>query len=163
MKRIIVVLVLMTSCIIQAQETETCFDAVKLEPAFIAFSTSKDSKLGTWYQETFGLEIVKEFSFPDGSVTGVLMKRDEFVVELFYRKNGYDTKDYVPNSKSDEWKGFMKFGMYTNANLKELRDCLKKKGVNAGRIYNDKNLKVDLLQVIDPEGNVLEIISRHVK
>ena len=54
----------------------------------------------------------------------------------------------------------MKFGIYTNANLKILKQCLNNNGVNAGRIFNDKKLNIDLLQVIDPEQNILEIISR---
>jgi hypothetical protein len=37
---------------------------------------------------------------------------------------------------------------------------LKEQGVNAGRIFNDKKLGIDLLKVIDSEKNVLEIISR---
>ncbi|MFT5481640.1 MAG: hypothetical protein ACI9GW_000285 [Halieaceae bacterium] len=40
-----------------------------------------------------------------------------------------------------------------------LKQCLVDQGVKAGRIFNDKNLGIDLLQVVDPELNVLEIIS----
>ena len=32
--------------------------------------------------------------------------------------------------------------------------------MKAGRIFNDKKLGIDLLQAVDPELNVLEIISR---
>lgn len=142
------------------QATQNCFDTIKIEPGFIAFTAKKNSKLGAWYQDTFGLEIVKEFSFPDGSVTGVLMKKNEFVVEIFYRDDALEGSDYVSDAHSEQWRGFMKFGMYTNANLKDLQQCLKNKGVKAGRIFHDKKLGIDLLQVIDIEGNTLEIISR---
>jgi hypothetical protein len=57
----------------------------------------------------------------------------------------------------------MKFGVYTNANLPTLKECLKQQAVNAGRIFNDEKLGIDLLQVTDPESNVLEIISRSSK
>ena len=39
-----------------------CFDAVKLEPGFIAFNSNIHSELGAWYWRLFGLEIAKEFS-----------------------------------------------------------------------------------------------------
>lgn len=141
-------------------QTNNCFTNIKLEPSFIAFSTKKNSKLGDWYQRIFNLEIAKEFSFPDGSVTGTLMHNDDFVVEIFYRNEIHEKTDYVAKSGSDQWRGFMKFGVYTDANLLHLKQCLRDQGVKAGRIFNDDKLGIDLLEVIDPEGNVLEIISR---
>ena len=141
-------------------QSRSCFDKVKLEPSFIAFTTKKNSKLGDWYKSTFGLKIVKEFSFPDGAVTGVLMQKGEFVVEVFNRDDALEGRDYAHNSRPEQWRGIMKFGVYTDANLLDLKRCLKDQGVRAGRIFNDKKLGIDLLQVTDPEQNVLEIISR---
>ncbi len=144
-------------------QSQTCFDEVRLEPGFIALTTKKNSELGDWYQRTFGLSIVKDFSFPDGTVTGVLMRNDEFVVEVFSRDDALEGRDYVENSHSEQWRGFMKFGIYTNANLLQLKQCLTNQGVKAGRIFEDKKLGIDLLQVTDPEQNTLEIISRSSK
>jgi hypothetical protein len=138
----------------------TCFNEVNIEPSFIAFTTTKGSKLADWYQTMFGLDIVKEFSFPDGSVTGVLMHKGEFIVEVFNRDDALKKTTYVQNAKQDQWRGVMKFGIYTNADLSLLKQCLIKKGINAGRIYKDKKLNIDLLQVIDPEHNIIEIITR---
>jgi hypothetical protein len=141
-------------------QSQNCFKDIDIEPSFIAFSTAKGSDLGNWYQEVFNLETVKEFAFPDGSITGKLMQKKEFVVELFFREKIYDTKNKVPKSTKEEWNGIMKFGVYTNANLRSLKKCLNDKNINAGRIFNDKNLSIDLLHVKDPEGNSFEIISR---
>ncbi|WOH35941.1 hypothetical protein RI844_11165 [Thalassotalea fonticola] len=138
----------------------TCFNNVNIEPSFIAFTTTKESKLANWYQTTFGLNIVKEFSFPDGSVTGVLMHKGEFVIEVFNRKDALKKDDFIKKAKTEQWRGVMKFGIYTNANLATLKQCLKNKGIKAGRIFKDEKLNIDLLQVIDPEQNILEIISR---
>ncbi|MFT5573926.1 MAG: hypothetical protein ACI9FR_002862 [Cryomorphaceae bacterium] len=52
------------------------------------------------------------------------------------------------------------FGVYSNADLPTLKKCLEGQGVRARRIFNDKKLGIDLLQLVDPEMNVLEIISR---
>ena len=141
-------------------QNPTCFDNVIIEPSFIAFTTKKESKLADWYQTTFGLNVVKEFAFPDGTVNGFLMQKGEFIVEVFNREDALQGSDYVEKAKPEQWRGVMKFGIYTNANLPILKQCLNNQGVQAGRIYNDKKLNIDLLQVIDPEQNILEIISR---
>ena len=141
-------------------ESGTCFNAIKIEPSFIALNSSKDSELGAWYQELFGLEIAKEFSFPDGSVTGVLMHKGEFIVEIFYRTDVQPASDTTPESRSIRKHGVFKFGVFTDANLLDLQQCLKKEGADAGRIFEDKKLRINLLQVTDPEQNILEIISR---
>jgi hypothetical protein len=144
-------------------QSQSCFDKVKLEPSFIAFTTKKNSKLGDWYKSIFGLKVAKEFSFPDGTVTGILMQKGEFVVEVFNREDALEGRDYVHNSRPEQWRGFMKFGVYTDANLLDLKQCLEGQGVKAGRIFNDKKLGIDLLQVTDPEQNVIEIISRSLE
>jgi hypothetical protein len=157
MKKIILIFLLTLSFNTYSQIKKTpsqnCFKNIYIEPSFIAFSTTKGSDLGNWYQKVFNLETVKEFAFPDGSVTGKLLRKKDFVVELFFREKIYDPKKYVQKSTSEEWKGVMKFGIYTNANLTSLKKCLKENNVNAGRIFNDKNLGIDLLYVKDQEGN----------
>jgi hypothetical protein len=141
-------------------QPRSCFDEVHLEPSFIAFTTNKHSKLADWYKRVFGLETAKEFSFPDGTVTGVLMHKEEFVVEVFNRNDALEGHDYVPDALPEQWLGVTKYGVYTNADLPILKQCLEDQGVKAGRIFNDKKLSIDLLQVVDPELNVIEIISR---
>lgn len=144
-------------------QSQSCFYQVKIEPAFIAFTASKNSQLGAWYKKTFDLETVKEFAFPDGSVTGILMRKEEFIVEVFYRDEVHEKIDYAPKSKTEQWTGVMKSGFYVNADLIQLKQCLLEQGVQATRIWQDKKLGIDLLQVIDPNKNVLEIIQRRVE
>jgi len=141
-------------------QSQSCFDEVHLEPSFIAFTTNKHSNLADWYKRVFGLETAKEFSFPDGTVTGVLMHKEEFVVEVFNRDNALEGHDYVPGALPEQWLGVAKYGVYTNADLPDLKQCLEDQGVKAGRIFKDTKLGIDLLQVVDPELNILEIISR---
>jgi hypothetical protein len=141
----------------------TCFDTVKIEPGLIAFNSSMDSDLGDWYQRLFGLQIVKEFSFPDGAATGVLMRRGEFIIEIFYRADLLQLSDEVDQTGLSQRHGVMKVGVFTDANLLDLQQCLNAQGVNAGRIFADEKLGIELLQVTDPEQNTLEIISRVIQ
>ena len=141
-------------------ESNNCFDSLKIEPGFIALTTNKNSNLKDWYKKVFNLKTVKKFSFPDGNVTGEIMRNKEFAVEIFHRNDILDPKKYEKKAQLNQWKGILKFGVYTNANLKTLKKCLINKGIKAGRIFNDTNLGIDLLHITDPEENSLEIISR---
>jgi hypothetical protein len=142
-----------------AAQAANCFDNIKIEPNFIGFTEPKKSNLGHWYKNTFGLTTVKEFAFPDGSVTGILMNKDEFIVEVFHRDDALKATDVIELNKH-QVTGVMKFGLFTNADLPKLKQCLTQSGVNATRIWKDINLHVDMLQVTDPSGNVIEVITR---
>jgi len=143
----------------------TCFDNVKVEANFLAFNTAKNSDLANWYQRVFSLKTVKEFAFPDGKTTGILMHKDDFIIEVFFKQHLLEAEQQVSQSAAElstskEKQGINKVGIFTNADLPVLKKCLVNTGVNATRIWHDKNLAIDLLQVIDPDGNVLELIAR---
>lgn len=144
---------LSTSVSAHQQQDTSCFKNIKLSSSFIALETDFDSDLHHWYKEIFQLEMVKEFTFPDGNTKGVLMKRDDFVVEVFNKKQ-------LNESVQAKVRGVMKFGFFTNANLQDLQTCLKTKKIKAKRIFKDKNLKASLLLVEDPEGNHFEVITK---
>ncbi len=140
-------------------QSNKCFDSVTIEASFLAFTTAKNSSLANWYQQLFKLNTVKEFAFPDGKTTGILMNKNNFIVEVFFKQDLIIPEKLVPQSKGEQWQGVNKVGLFTNADLPRLKQCLNQAGVNATRIWHDKNLAIDLLQVIDPDGNVLEIIA----
>jgi len=144
-------------------ETTKCFANIELEASLIAFTAGKGSSLADWYQRVFDLKTVKEFAFPDGKTTGVLMHKNDFIVEVFFKEELLVAKEQIPQSSAEQWQGVNKIGIFSNAELPKLKQCLNTIGVNATRIWKDKNLGIDLLQVIDPDGNVLEIISRRTQ
>ena len=65
--KLVIVLTLIVSFTVSGQiekvNSQNCVDKISIEPSFIAFTTKKDSNLGEWYKNTFGLKIVKEFDF----------------------------------------------------------------------------------------------------
>lgn len=142
-----------------------CFDNIEVEANFLAFTTEKNSNLANWYQRLFSLSTVKEFAFPYGKTTGVLMHKDDFIVEVFFKQDLLIAEQQVAHvtselSTREAWRGINKVGIFTNAYLPTLKKCLVNAGINATRIWHDKNLAIDLLQVIDPDGNVFELITR---
>ena len=131
-----------------------CFTDIDLSDNFIAIETSFESNLADWYQELFELETVKKIIFPDGNTKMALMKKNNFIVEVFNKKSITSLEAKNPNEK-----GYMKFGIFCNVNLADLKKCLVQNNIKATRIFKDDNLKLDLLSVKDPEGNYFEIIS----
>lgn len=139
---------------------ENCFNDIKIEPGFVALTSSRESNLANWYKDLFNLEVVKTFGSGEQSTTGVLMKKGEFALEVFNKKHPVIPEQLKPKTPRSNWNGISKVGVYTNANLEELKSCLVNDGVKATRIFDDSNLNIKLLLVIDPENNYLEIISR---
>lgn len=158
----LVLLITVSVCFsqISKDEHQNCLDNHKIESGFIAITTHENSDLAEWYQNSFGMEQVKYFESADGNSRGVILRKDKFVVEIIFRRDLVKRKAVRPQVKNEEWDGLLKFGVYTDANLLELKDCLLRNGINAGRIFKDKELKEDLLLVRDPEGNMMELISR---
>ncbi|WDD99397.1 VOC family protein [Thalassomonas actiniarum] len=138
----------------KAGKNTGCFDDISLPESFIAFDSGFDSELAAWYQQVFQLETVKTFTFPDGNTKGILMKRGHFVVEVFNKKALTEAAEKIPDKP-----GIMKFGFFTRAKLPQLQTCLQQHGIKAPRIFQDTNLAAGLLLVVDPEGNMFEIIS----
>lgn len=136
------------------QSRNNCFTDIQLSDNFIAIQTTFDSKLADWYQELFQLETVKKITFPDGKTKMALMKKNNFIVEVFNKKS---IKSLEAKKSSD--KGYLKFGIFSNSDLVDLKKCLVQNNIKATRIFKDANLKLDLLSVKDPEGNYFEIIS----
>lgn len=145
---------------ISERDGRNCFSELEFESGFIAITTSKDSELGDWYKESFDMEQIKEFASADGNSTGIILRKNQFVVEILFRNDLIERKDSGPGAGNEKWYGLQKFGVYTNADLLELKQCLLENGINAGRIFRDSELGEDLLLVKDPEGNMMEIISR---
>ncbi|MCM8567758.1 hypothetical protein NE848_00075 [Gramella jeungdoensis] len=142
------------------KKSQNCFSKLEFESGFIAITTSKDSDLANWYRQNFGMEQVKEFTSANGNSSGIILRKDKFVLEILFRNKLIERKQFRPGAQNEEWDGLLKFGVYTNADLLVLKQCLLERGVNAGRIFRDDELGEDLLLVKDPEGNMMELISR---
>lgn len=136
-----------------------CFEVVELKKGFFALNTSYKSDLVNWYQSVFGMEVVKEFTATDGESFGIILKKNGQIVEIIHSK-GISKADIAYRvEQSSENAGFRKIGIYAEVDLVDLKTCLESAGISAGRIYHDKDLKIKLLHLIDPEGNQLEIVG----
>ncbi|TBW27387.1 VOC family protein [Gramella sp. KN1008] len=154
----LIFLILVTTAFSQApvEKPHDCFNELKFESGFIAITTHYNSELAKWYEESFGMNSIKEFTSKDGRSFGIILRRDQFVVEIIHAKELKENQ----GPSSEVRSGLLKFGVYVNADLFSLKDCLLKEGVKAGRIFRDEELGEELLLVRDPEGNMIEIISR---
>lgn len=139
------------------KDNQSCFADLDMESGFIAINTHSNSDLADWYRENLGMRIVKEFDSHDQQLKGIILKKDNFVVEILFRKELSASENSVERSKN---AGLMKYGVFINKDLETLKNCLLAKNIKAGRIFRDEELGVDLLLLKDPEGNIFELIQR---
>jgi hypothetical protein len=138
----------------EKKKKNSCFESIVFSPSFIALETSFNSDLQLWYKNVFQLDTVKEFTFSDGRTKGSLMKRGDFIIEVF-------NKSSLEPSQKENSLGVMKFGFFVKTNLDDLKNCLISQNISAKRIFNDKNLSARLLLIEDPEGNHFEVIVKN--
>lgn len=134
---------------IQAQQT--CFTQTDFEPGFVAIVTQPETQLHTWYMDLLGMELIKEFS--SGDHTGKILKRGPLYVEILSYKTAV-------SCTGGPFRGIKKTGIFINTPVQEIKSCLLQNGVQAGRIFHDREMGFYLLHLVDPEGNELELLSK---
>lgn len=139
--------------------SQECFENIEFQKGFLALNTSYDSELANWYKSNFDMETVKEFASSNGESFGIILKKDEQIIEIIHSKSTSEADISQGHVQSSGHAGFQKGGIFTESDLQDLQRCLKAAGISAGRIYHDRELKLKLLHLIDPEGNQFEIIS----
>lgn len=155
MKRLFTLLVLLLIFNSANAQTEdsTCFKDLSFDKIFFAINTYKESELVAWYQQVFGMKILKKFESHDKKVTGVILQKNNLYIEILH--NNESGRKLSEKTET----GLKKVGLFVDHPVEELQDCLRKKDLQVGRIFHDREMGVKLLHLTDPEGNELEIIS----
>lgn len=158
MKKLTLILVLLFSQVTFAQTPPShCFTDLIFGKAFLAINTDQESDLVFWYQETFGMEVLKRFQSEDGTTVGVILKKNNFYVEILHSSK--IREDFKEQSGQIVKRGIKKVGIFVDKPVEEFQTCLKNHNLKVGRIFHDREMGVKLLHLTDPEGNELEIIS----
>ncbi|MEG9329154.1 VOC family protein [Salinimicrobium catena] len=131
----------------------TCFNDLRFDKIFFAIDTHKESELVGWYQKVFGMKVLKKFESEDKKVTGIILQKNDLYIEILHNNgSGSEFSGKTGN-------GLKKVGLFVDHPVEDLKDCLRRKDLQVGRIFHDREMGVKLLHLTDPEGNELEIIS----
>ena len=159
MKKIFSLIFLLNFCLQAKAQTgpAECFTDLTFDRTFIALNTHSESKLVSWYQNTFGMEVLKRFQSEDGTTVGVILQKNKFFVEILHSSK--IRKDSTKHPGKKLIRGVKKVGIFVDKPVEDLQTCLRKHDLKVGRIFYDREMGVKLLHLTDPEGNELEIIS----
>ena len=118
-------------------------------PQYFAVSVEDVERAVSWYRSVFGLEMLDEASAEDGAWRIVNLERDGLFVELIY-----DRRD-APKSRS---RGIAKVG-FRVADVRTVADRVEKATGDRPRVLDFSRHGVRLLQLRDPEDNVIQLTS----
>lgn len=152
----LILLVLSLSAKAQGTPAE-CFTGLDFGHTFFALDTHSESDLASWYQDTFGMEILKQFESEDKTTRGVILQKNHLYIEILYHSRKGEDLSMQPTK---EGRGIKKTGIFIDRPVEELKSCLDSKKVKTGRIFHDREMGFKLLHLVDPEGNELEILSK---
>ncbi len=116
---------------------------------YFAVSVEDVDRAAAWYRTAFGLEVLDDNSAEDGAWRIVNLRRDGLFVELIFTvKDG-------PASRS---KGFAKVG-FGVPDVRVVADRVESATGERPRVLDFARHAVRLIQIHDPEGNVIQLTS----
>lgn len=128
--------------------------------SFIALNASNADSAARWYEEMFGLKLVKEIKPADGSVHIRIEGSEFLLVEILQIKDSKTIMDcQLQKGQSHLLRGFFKAGLFVS-DAQTAVDYFKSKGVAIQHgIFNDKETATISFIVEDPNGNLLQFIQ----
>jgi hypothetical protein len=131
--------------------------------SFMALNVSNADSAGRWYEEMFGLKLLKEIKPVDGSVHVRIEGNEFLLVEII------QTKDYktildcqLQKDQSHLLRGFFKAGLFVR-DAQKAADYFKARSVAIKHgIFSDKETATLSFILEDPNGNLLQFIQRDI-
>lgn len=129
-------------------------------PAFVALSVTDLDARAEWYGRTLGLEVVREFEAPNGSVRGRLLRVGDVVVELLESNDPIGRDPAYPEARDFRFLGLFKSGVFVKG-IEAFHGSLVSSGVTTDdRIGTDEVLGMRTFVFRDPDGNRLQAFER---
>ena len=132
--------------------------------SFIAINASSADSIAQWYDEMFGLNLLKEIKVADGSAHIRIEGNEFLMVEIIEVKDSKVLADCkLQPDQSHMLRGFFKAGVFVSDVQKTL-DYFKTKGVAIKHsIFSDKETATKSFVLEDPNGNLLQFIQSEDK
>ena len=118
-------------------------------PYYFAVSVEDVDRAAVWYEKTFDLKRLDDTTADDGRWRIVNLRNDELFVEIIFdRRHGESARD----------RGIAKVG-FSVADVEIVADRVAKRTGERPEIVTSKQHGIQILQLRDPEGNVIQLSS----
>ena len=129
--------------------------------SFIALTVSSADSTARWYEEMFGLKLLKEIKPADGSVHVRIEGNEFLLVEIIQPKDSKNILDcQLQRDQSHLLRGFFKAGLFVK-DAQKAADYFKARSVALKHgIFSDEETATVSFILEDPNGNMLQFIQR---
>jgi len=130
----------------------------------IALSVSSADSTARWYEDMFGLKLLKEIKPADGSAHIRIEGSEFLLVEIIQMKESKAISEcQLQKDQSHLLRGFFKDGLFVR-DVQKAVDYFKAKGVAIKHgIFRDKETATMSFLLEDPNGNLLQFIQSEEK
>lgn len=151
MKHLLIFFISLLSHSALAQEVTPYFTALIVED--IEVSTA-------WYSKHFGLKVISETNMPDRGFKQVNLQAEGMLIELLQIDAALDRDQVLAAASARFVSGIFKIG-FLISDLEKKAAALQSAGVEfRGSIVYDENLQTNMLIVLDPDGNYVQLFER---
>ena len=128
--------------------------------SFIALNASNADSTARWYEEMFGVKLLKEIKVADGSGHIRIEGNQFLMVEIIQAKGSRTFSDcQLQKGQSHLLRGYFKAGIFVT-NIEKAEKYFQSKGASIPhRMFSDKETAMKSFIVEDPNGNLLQFIQ----
>jgi catechol 2,3-dioxygenase-like lactoylglutathione lyase family enzyme len=127
---------------------------------FFAVNVSNADSTARWYEEAFGLRLLKEIKAADGSAHVRIEGNDFLMVEILQVKDSKSLDECnLQHQQAHLLRGYFKAGVFVS-DVRKAEEYFKTKGlVIRHPVFKDKETATSSFILEDPNGNMLQFIQ----
>jgi catechol 2,3-dioxygenase-like lactoylglutathione lyase family enzyme len=128
--------------------------------SFMAINASNADSLARWYEDLFGLKLLKEIKTADGSAHIRIEGNESLMVEILQVKESRTLTDCgVRKEDSYMLRGYFKVGLWVR-DIQKVAEYFKSRGVSFKHdVFGDKDTAMRSFILEDPSGNLLQFLQ----
>ena len=156
MKKLITITLILFSGLLNAQSKED----LAYSPSFTAIIVTDIEESVEWYKTIFLLEEINRFESEERGFIIVLLKKDEFTLELLELKNSIRPKEVIPDyNDKTKVQGLFKIGFKVNDFEGWIKHLKASDAKLLGDIVTDPTLNKKMVIITDPDGNRIQFFE----
>ena len=128
---------------------------------FFAVNVSNADSTSRWYEEAFGLKLLKEIKTADGSAHVRIEGNDFLMVEILQAKDSRSLDECnLQRQQSHLLRGYFKVGIFVS-DVRKAEEYFKIKGIAIRHpVFQDKETSTSSFILEDPNGNMLQFLQQ---